>query len=366
MVRIEVQDGKLLEAIGDFFRRLLTEKIIDGLLVPQEIPSGETVVQTLVTSPEKVTNLNPVAPVLPQNSAVLVSKLTGENLTKKVACLLRPCEMKAVVELVKLKQASLDKVLTVGIDCFGTYPVPRYVELIREQGSQTVTDTFLKSAAGGEDIPELRPVCSACLSPEPASCDLTIRLFGNDTTRELFIEAGSPKGEEALAALKLEEADDSERRPAAVEKVLESRRKKFEELKQDIKEFLATISSLCINCQNCRDVCPLCYCEQCVFEGPIFDYKSDKYVNWASKKGTLKMPTDTYLFHITRMNHMISSCIGCGQCEEACPNNIPVGRVFYSLGTKAQKLFDYQPGRSLEDEMPLSTFKEDELQVVEN
>ena len=48
MVKIEVKDGKPLEAMSDFFRRLLSEKVVGGVLVPQEIPSGETVALTLV------------------------------------------------------------------------------------------------------------------------------------------------------------------------------------------------------------------------------------------------------------------------------------------------------------------------------
>jgi len=34
------------------------------------------------------------------------------------------------------------------------------------------------------------------------------------------------------------------------------------------------------------------------------------------------------------------------------------------VGSQVQKLFDYTPGRSVEDELPLATFKEDELEWV--
>jgi formate dehydrogenase subunit beta len=58
---------------------------------------------------------------------------------------------------------------------------------------------------------------------------------------------------------------------------------------------------------------------------------------------------------------MASSCIGCGACEEVCPNGIPLLKIFQLVGTNVQKLFDYIPGRSLEDELPPTAFKEDEL-----
>jgi formate dehydrogenase subunit beta len=76
------------------------------------------------------------------------------------------------------------------------------------------------------------------------------------------------------------------------------------------------------------------------------------------------MPTDTLLFHLTRLNHMVSSCVGCGLCQEACPNDVPVFSIFRTVGDKVQKVFDYVPGRSLEEVLPLATFKEDELKEV--
>lgn len=91
-------------------------------------------------------------------------------------------------------------------------------------------------------------------------------------------------------------------------------------------------------------------------------YEPEKYLRWSGRKGTLRMPADTLLFHMTRMNHMITSCIGCGLCEDACPNDIPVGRVFKYLGEKVQAVFEYTPGRSVEDELPLATFREEELE----
>jgi len=38
--------------------------------------------------------------------------------------------------------------------------------------------------------------------------------------------------------------------------------------------------------------------------------------------------------------------------------------IFRMVGDRVQKVFDYVPGRSLDEELPLSTFKEEELQEV--
>jgi formate dehydrogenase subunit beta len=87
-------------------------------------------------------------------------------------------------------------------------------------------------------------------------------------------------------------------------------------------------------------------------------------MGWASRRGALRMPTDTLLFHLTRMNHMATSCVGCGLCSEACPNDIPVSRLFRLVGARTQAALEYLPGRSLDDELPLTTFREDEFQEL--
>lgn len=73
------------------------------------------------------------------------------------------------------------------------------------------------------------------------------------------------------------------------------------------------------------------------------------------------MPNDRLLFHLTRLNHMVTSCVGCGLCQEACPNDIPVFSIFRLVGDKVQASFEYVPGLSLEDKLPVSEFRENEL-----
>jgi formate dehydrogenase subunit beta len=46
--------------------------------------------------------------------------------------------------------------------------------------------------------------------------------------------------------------------------------------------------------------------------------------------------------------------------------DIPLGRIYSRVGRNVQALFDYVPGRSLEEEMPVTTFKEEELPGVED
>ena len=76
------------------------------------------------------------------------------------------------------------------------------------------------------------------------------------------------------------------------------------------------------------------------------------------------MPSDSLLFHITRMNHMVVSCVGCGLCEQACPSNIPLMEIITPIGENAQKEFNYNPGNDVKEKVPMVVYKEDEYQEV--
>ena len=96
----------------------------------------------------------------------------------------------------------------------------------------------------------------------------------------------------------------------------------------------------------------------------VFDHEPSQFIRWAKKKGVLKVPTDTVFYHLTRLAHMSTACIGCGQCSNACPNNVPVMELFRTIASHTQAAFNYQAGSSIEEEPPLSTFREKEFSEV--
>jgi formate dehydrogenase subunit beta len=71
-------------------------------------------------------------------------------------------------------------------------------------------------------------------------------------------------------------------------------------------------------------------------------------------KGYLKMPTDKVMFHLGRLTHVAISCVGCGMCELYCPNNVPIFKMFKIVGLSLQKSFEYTPGRSIDEPLPIT------------
>ena len=369
-VTLPIKDGEIRKAINTFLQDLLSKKAVEAVLVPLAHPAGNNVVQSLVTDPEYLEQADIFAPVLPVNSARIVSAMTRlAPVSKKTAVVIRPCELRALIELVKLKQAQLDNLVLIGVDCPGAYSVEDY----QQGAAKNTSDDFVKAAWQEQEDTKLRAGCQICEYPVPLTADLVIGMIGVDLSKGLLLLAKTEKGEEILKELGLTAETDDEmarQREAAVEKLLaemkEKRQKFFEQTKEEIGglENLSAVFAPCIKCHNCRIVCPVCYCRECFFDSPTFELEADRYLGMAEKRGAMRMPTDTLLFHLTRMTHMGTSCVGCGACEEACPSKIPLLKVFQLIGSDVQKLFDYIPGRSLEDELPPVAFREDELQWV--
>lgn len=363
---LEVEEGNTLATLRHFLQRLLEEEIVEALLLPLEAPSGDTVMPALVKEPARLERANPLAPVMPVNAARVVSSLTISKPKEKIGALLRSCEIRALIELVKLQQAHLENLLIIGIDCLGTYEVTDYAKIVSEGGSPTME--LLQGTEEGAFFPhegyQFRTACCICEYPVPQNAALIIGLLGVDA-QNILIEAE----EELAERLGLTEGEAASREEVIkrlVEARVEERDRLFAQFRErvfDMPTLLAQFST-CIRCHNCTVACPLCYCKECLFRTSVFEHEPDRYLKWAERKGAIQMPTDTLLFQLTRLNHMVTSCVGCGMCESACPSDIPLTTIFRAVGQEVQAMFDYLPGRSLEDELPLATFKEDELKEL--
>lgn len=368
---LEVKDGDVLAALREFLSQLLENQVVDALLVPVELPSADAVVQTLVKDAQKLATANPLAPVMMVNSATLVTNLTRRGNREKVGVVLRSCELRALVELVKLQQVTTENLVTLGIDCLGTYEVTEYARLSSETGDgRGPTAEQLQAASQGEVVPvegvQFRAACQICEYPVPSGVDVNIAVVGVDTDSMILLEMEPTIGAQILEKLGLKEGE-APARAEAVTKLVAAREKardeafaRFRDTVNDPASLMAQFST-CVACHNCTRACPICYCKECIFETDTFRHPSDRYLLWAGRKGAARMPSDTLLFQLTRMNHMATSCVGCGMCESACPSDLPLALIFRTVGEKVQGLFEYLPGRSVEEELPVATFKEDEL-----
>jgi len=281
--------------------------------------------------------------------------------------------MRAFFELVKLKQGRMEDVVLISLDCLGAYSNVNYPRFSGNDGAES-TLRFCRNALNGkgtawEDF-DLSPACKACEHPVPENADLIIGLLGMDIQKQLLLKANTPKGEKILSKLGLPAAQEPEGRKKAIEALVSERiayrDQMFEETSQatsDVSKLTAHLAN-CVNCYNCRVACPVCYCKECVFVTDVFDHDPSQYLRWAKRKGILKMPTDTVFYHLTRLAHMSTACIGCGQCSNACPNQIPVMEIFRTVAHYTQKAFDYEAGRNVDEEPPLSVFREAEFREV--
>lgn len=361
---ITVENGNTLAALQGFLKRLLEYGIVDAILAPLRTPSG-TVTPALVTKTELLNAADPLAPVLPGNGATLAGKLSVREPRARVGVVLRSCEIRALVELVKMQQASLDSLTLIAIDCAGTYHVPVFQKMA-EKGD-ALWQSLYKNAADQPDQADemLRTACKICEQPIYDNAAIKIKLLGSDLNQEIRLEL--PDEMASTLGYSPTAAND---RQAVVEKLVAARTVARDATFTDIrarleeKEGIAGVFASCIRCHNCMTVCPICYCKVCVFKSPVFDHEPMQFVEWAKQKGAYRLPSDTMLFHLTRLNHMGLSCVGCGMCTEVCPAELPVGIVFRAIGQRLQATFDYVPGRNKEEQLPLVTFKADEWTEV--
>lgn len=363
---LKVEKGDTLAAVRGLLKGLLESGAVDLLLVAMRTPRGP-VTPGMVVDPVHLSSADPLAPVMPSNMATLAGKLSVRQPRAKIGVVMRACELRALVELVKMQQADLTDLLLIAVDCPGTYDVATFVRKESAQPGVPLWPGLFKTASAAPDTPdaELRLACRMCEQPAYDQAQISIQLFAGDPAQGARVRLTDELGERL--GLEPVGVGEGEKR---LEKLVASRSAQrdaeFAAMRSRLEgeEGLQGVFAACIRCHNCMTVCPICYCKTCVFKSAIFDHEPMQYVEWARQKGAYRLPADTLLFHLTRMNHMALSCVGCGMCTQACPAELPVGVVFRAVSQRLQETFEYQPGRSSEEALPLVTFKADEWSEV--
>jgi len=107
--------------------------------------------------------------------------------------------------------------------------------------------------------------------------------------------------------------------------------------------------SKCIRCYACRNVCPLCYCKRCITEKTI--------PQWIETSAHLR---GNVAWNVARAFHLTGRCVNCGECERACPMDIPLGAINQKMAQLMDEWFEFQSGLSSDEKAPFTTFKVDD------
>ncbi len=209
---------------------------------------------------------------------------------------------------------------------------------------------------------EMTHSCSVCTGTVPDHADITVLTLGTGETGAWF-RANTPTASAVLERLSLKLKPLPKDHDASVADHQAGREKLKAAALEEIRETAGSIEGLqqalagCLNCYNCRNACPVCYCRECVFKTDVFESKPEILIRRAEKRGGIKLPQDTTMFHMTRMLHIGHACVECGHCTSVCPMDIPVAKLFSIAAENLQTLYDYRPGRDKKKPIPLLAFK---------
>ena len=114
--------------------------------------------------------------------------------------------------------------------------------------------------------------------------------------------------------------------------------------------------SRCIRCNACRDVCPACTCEKCVFDNPKSGVENKAISDSFEEK----------MFHIIRAFHVAGRCTDCGECSRVCPQNIPLHLLNRKFIKDINESYgDYQAGAEVGSRAPLVNYTTGDAEPAE-
>jgi formate dehydrogenase subunit beta len=343
-------------------------------------------IPVLITEPGQLRETAGTLHCASPNLARLLKEYLDGASSLKIAIAVKPCDAKAIIELAKRGQISLDNLLLIGLNCTGTLPSAKTKSMMKDEFGVNPTDIagediennelIIKLKDGDEkkkDLAELeekgygrRENCRRCETNIPIMADMACGKWGTTDKKTTFVEICSEKGAQLFEAaieagyIKVEqpgaEAIDARKKKdqTAIELARRWQEKDFTSLEQMSSDerfsYWFGQFSKCIKCYGCRDACPICYCKDCFLE---------------ADRGFIspgEVPPDV-MFPMIRITHVMDSCVNCGQCQDACTMELPLSRLIFLLSKKVDAIFKYEPGMDVTKLPPLKTVTDEELSL---
>jgi formate dehydrogenase (coenzyme F420) beta subunit len=240
-----------------------------------------------------------------------------------IAVFLKPCDCYSFNQLLTEHRIDRDRVYVIGVPCCGMLDINKIRQSAETVLSVDVSDEKItvKTLYDGEkefDRADFLPDrCRNCKSKKHVVYD---ELVGDDGT--------------VLDSHRFDEVE------------------KIEKMTPDERfEFWQSELSKCIRCNACRDVCPACTCEKCVFDNPKSGVENKAAANSFEEK----------MFHIIRAFHVAGRCTDCGECSRVCPQQIPLHLLNRKFIKDINEFYgDYQAGAEAGSRAPIVNFSEND------